>query len=207
MEENNKNNLGIIISICLIFLVVIFGYFYRHNKKEQSQTDTSSSAENLGSAEQPKSIDWQDQIGSIRKLLGKSFLDTTPEERGEISIGDKADITGDGVDEALVYIGAGGAYTEYMTLVIYTKGQIGIAEFRHSDGSVSPELFQNGASVRHGEGVKLLPAEKAIYSLSVDRDENGISSCEAQAYRWNKDTDIFDFDADLSQKLSVSSCK
>lgn len=39
------------------------------------------------------------------------------EERYPISIRKTADVTGDGVPEALVYLGEGGAYTDYLAVL------------------------------------------------------------------------------------------
>jgi hypothetical protein len=63
-----------------------------------------------------KPVDWQAMIPIIR-----SALKNDPEFRGteqpyySIGIRRTADITGDGVPEALVYLGTGGASTDEMT--------------------------------------------------------------------------------------------
>jgi len=156
-----------------------------------------------------KPVDWQAMIPIVR-----SVLKNDPEFRGieqpyySIGIRRTADITGDGVPEALVYLGTGGASTDEMTIMRIENGEPVVARFRGRDGKVSSMVFLEGASVMHTDGVEMLPEQHAVYSLHYNYGSNGkLRECTGEAYQWNPDTKVFDYNYRLGKKLTEDACR
>jgi hypothetical protein len=75
-------------------------------------------------------IDWEAMIPKMRQLLKSTG---TSEERYPIGIRETADLTDDGVPEALVYLGGGGAYTDSLALIRLVNNKPVLAEFKGRD--------------------------------------------------------------------------
>jgi len=147
-------------------------------------------------------------ISEIRKILKNSSLDLAVEERGPISIYQRADVTRDVVPELLIDVGSGGAYTQNMALFRLEDGKLILADFKRSDGETGPIRFLNGASVRNGTAAQMLPEKDAIYQVFWHTDDEGKSeSCRVEAYRWNEQTRTFDFNSELSKEIQIDFCK
>lgn len=108
-------------------------------------------------------------IPAVRQVL-KAESARNPVEFGgierssSIAVSNTADVTGDGVPEALVYLGTGGASTGEMTVMRIEDHRPVLAEFKRKNGKVSPAVFLKGASVTHSNAVFLLPKQHAVYS-------------------------------------------
>ncbi|HEX3354178.1 MAG TPA: hypothetical protein VHS34_15265 [Terriglobales bacterium] len=147
-------------------------------------------------------------IADIRIALKQAFPGEGVEEHYKIRITETADITGDGVPEALVYLGTGGAYTDELTLMRVKNGKPVVARFKQKKGGVSPLIFLSGSSVRHQESVKMLPDRRAIYSMSSETDDSGRKAkCGVVAYEWTAETQTFDWNRSLSGQLTESNCR
>lgn len=160
----------------------------------------------------PQSINWEKEIPAIRQELGPKFLDVTIEESDSLSIFEQKDITGDNIPEALVNLGAGGAYTSYMTLMRLENDRPVIAQFKQADGALGPLMFLAGGSVMNGEGVALLPDKTAIYSGHWSRAAagdpfGGLTDCGVEAYQWNGQTKIFEYNQVLSAQVRPDFCR
>jgi hypothetical protein len=160
-----------------------------------------------------KPVDWQAMIPIIRSVLKNEAIQN-PEFRGieqpyySIGIRRTADITGDDVPEALVYLGTGGASTDEMTVMRIENGEPVVARFRGRDGKVSSMVFLEGASVMHTDGVDMLPEQHAVYSLHYNYGSNGkLRECTGEAYQWNPDTKLFDYNQPLGKKLTQDTCR
>src|SRR5579872_6293247 len=57
-------------------------------------------------------FDWKSLIPQIRKVLNQTFPGEGIEEHYNIAIYGTGDVTGDGIPEAIVYVGTGGASTD-----------------------------------------------------------------------------------------------
>ncbi|MGQ9513425.1 hypothetical protein [Thermodesulfitimonas sp.] len=172
-------------------------------KRPTAETIRRSPAE-AGAGE----VDWEGLIPAIRATLGPMFLGVRLEEVYPLRIYQTSDVTGDGVKEALVNLGTGGAYTEYLTLMMVQDDKVVAARFRRADGTVSPLIFPSGASVRHGEDVTMLPAKNAILTASWSTDESGkVDRCEVVAYRWDPRAQLFAFNPDLSNAIKPDYCR
>jgi len=106
---------------------------------------------------------------------------------------------------ALAYMGTGGAYADYYTLCIAQDGKLTLANFRDEDGAVGPHMFSEGASVKHEIKLSVYnasPLNFYVYQYQIDRDDGGaISNINVEAYRWNVDAQVFEFDANASQQF------
>ena len=156
-----------------------------------------------------KAVDWESLIPAIEPVLQKSLSGSANVgERYPISIRAKADLTGDGTEEALVYLGDGGSSTDFLTLMRIEGGKPVLARYKGKDGKPCCELIVEGSSVRHSAGVKLLPGVHTIYFGSSTTDDSlRIDTCAVSAYRWNARTKTFDFNKLLSKKVKKDYCR
>jgi len=130
------------------------------------------------------------------------------EEHYSIGIFKTADITGDGVPEALVYLGTGGASTDEMTVMRMEDHKPVLAVFRGRDGKVSPVVFLEGASVTHTDGVELLPEQHAVHAIHYNYSGNGkLHQCGGEAYTWNAQSKTFDYNSALTKNLTKATCR
>jgi len=160
---------------------------------------------------QPKPEDmkryWQALVPSLPSALKQAFPNQPIEEDYQVRIVETADITGDGVPEAVVYLGVGGAYTDYVTVMRIEEGKAVVALFKEANGKVSTSIFLQGASVRHGESARMLPDKKAIYSMSTSTDDYGREDrCGVAAYQWDAHRRIFISNMLLSKQIAKSNC-
>ena len=101
-----------------------------------------------GNAPRPHAIgDWQKMIPAIRETLKAQF----PDERGDgpypvgiLRAGHVADITGDGLSEAVVFFGQGGASTSQLTLMRVEGGKPVVALFKDPGRKGTPHDFHRG---------------------------------------------------------------
>ena len=164
-----------------------------------------------GNAPRPHAIgDWQRMTPAIRKALRSQF----PDERGDgpypvgiLRAGHVADITGDGLSEAVVFFGQGGASTSQLTLMRVEGGKPVVALFKDRAGKVRPMIFIEGASVMHTDGVELLPKQRSIFALHYDYGPNGrLHQCGGEAYTWNRQSKTFNHNSPLTKALTKSTC-
>jgi hypothetical protein len=145
---------------------------------------------------------WQALVPSIPSVLKQAFLNERIEDNHPVRLVETADITGDGIPEAVVDLGEGGAYTDYVTVMRIEEGKAIVALFKEADGKVSGYFFQ-GASVRHGESERMLPDKKAFYSMSTSTDDYGREdTCGVGAYQWDARRRVFVWNKLLSKQIA-----
>jgi len=150
---------------------------------------------------------WQALVPSIPSVLKQAFPNERIEENYQVRIVETADITGDDIPEALVYLGEGGAYTDYVTVMRIEEGKAVVALFKEDHGKVSTRIFLQGASVRRGESVHMLPDKKAVYSMSASTDDYGREdTCGVGAYQWDAQRRIFVWNKLLSKQITKIEC-
>ena|ERR1051325_2416290 len=153
-------------------------------------------------------VDWNALIPAIRKQL-----DSEPgqsERPYSIGIREEADVTGDGIPEALVYLGNGGAYTDYLAVMRVVDDKPVFANFKARDGRISQLGFAQGASVMHTIGVELRSPQQAVFSFHHDLSgalPQKVVQCGGEAYRWNRKTDVFEYDERLSKSFARTYCR
>ena len=111
-----------------------------------------------------QTVDWKALTPKIQQALGREFADCFAERRW-IDVVQTADITGDGIPEALVEYCHMGAYTSAAGLIRMENGNAVLASFRDQSKKPAVMSLLRGASVRNGADAKLLPAEHAMYLI------------------------------------------
>jgi hypothetical protein len=146
-------------------------------------------------------------VPRIRKALQQTFPGVRFEEVYPISIMDQADVTGDGIDEAVVYLGQGGASTDEVMLMRIANGAPIFATFKEKNGKIRIPTFLRGASVMHSDDFKLVPEKHAVYSVSSRNNSEGEpAECAVAAYQWNASTKTFDWSRSLTTQIKKTVC-
>jgi hypothetical protein len=122
-------------------------------------------------------------------------------------IGQTADITGDGMSEAIVAYCRQGPYTSNVALMTLDSGKPVLARFRSSKGKPMDPAFVVGASIKDGEGVKFLPFKHAVYEIQWHIDKAmKMDSCTVDAYVWNAGSGTFDQNESVGKEIAASEC-
>ena len=152
--------------------------------------------------------DWSTLVPSLTPVLAAAFPDESVGQRGPVAIEEQSDLTGDGIPEAMVDMGSGGASTEQYALMRIQDGAPVAAVFQDQDGSVGPLVFLRGAAAAHTDDFGLLPDDHEIYAISTELDpETGApSTCTAEAYLWHPGTLQFLYSADRSHAVESQLC-
>jgi hypothetical protein len=175
---------------CAFFIVIFSAVFTRSSHAQQRQTGSF----------------WQNLIPQVQEALGRNYTSCIAELR-ETSIVESADITGDGVPEALVEYCRGGAYTSEVAFIRLEKNRPVLAKLRDSNYHAIRPIFLVGASVRNGEATALLPAKHAVYSLTWHTDDNGkLDTCTAKAFVWTSRSATFDENPTISKEVADTEC-
>jgi hypothetical protein len=164
-----------------------------------------------GSASPQSLADWQSMIPAIREVLKAQFPDERvegPTPMGILRPGHVADITGDGVSEALVSFGVGGASTSQLTLLRIDGDKPVVARFKDRAGKFGPMVFVEGASVMHTDDVDLMPQEHSLYAIHYNYGANGkLHQCGGEAFTWNRHSKTFDYNPALTNRLTKIKCR
>lgn len=124
-----------------------------------------------------------------------------------IEVGQTADITGDGITEAVVAYCRQGPYTSNVALMTLDNGKPVLARFRSSKGKPVDPTFVVGASIKDGEGVKFLPFKHAFYDIQWHIDKAmKMDKCTVDAYVWNAGSGTFDQNEPVSKEIGTSEC-
>ncbi len=161
----------------------------------------------------PQSLaDWPNMMPTVREALKAQFpdelLDVYPAQpTGILRASGVADVTGDGVSEAIVAFGVGGASTSQVTVMRIQDGNPVVALFKDRAGKITPMVWADGASVMHTDGVDLLPNEHAVFAIHYNYGSNGkLHQCGGEAYTWNPRSKTFGFNPALTKKLTRATC-
>lgn len=203
--------LGGVILAFLLFAISDIG-----NKKQPTTASTTSGS--ITSSTPLPSYNWSENIKTIEKTIGDEFMDVKTKQSGPMTVYKTEELTGDKTDEALIDLGSGGAYSEFLTLMrinyankdgsLTKNSKPVLAQFKQRDGAVGPLMFAAGASVSNGETVELVPATKAVYSggWSLDRANPDAIECTLDVYVWNEKTSVFEFNKGISDSSLASFC-
>lgn len=210
----NKNELLKASVYIFIGVIIALGIFMLSeigedkNRKPQNENINSTSTSRI------RGSIWDDlTLSEAKEVIGKNFTEIKTEQGDNMSIYKKADITGDGIEEALIYLGSGGAYTSYFALVqgeILENDQIKInkAKFKTSEGRIEDVMFVEGTSVSHGMSVEFAPSKNAIYAESwqIDPINPDTIECNIEAYVWNQNSKIFEYNEKVGKDATESYC-
>lgn len=230
MNINKKGFINISLSILFIALISITGYFILtkklpNQKNEIQQTNNSPSQQlapeitinnpteitinNPTTETFPKTVNWESLLPTIRTILKQEFPDIKIELTNPITIYKKLDITNDGIPEALVSLGSGGAATNLITLMRIEDDKPMVALFKQKDGKISPLVFiiGSGGAGRYGYTVEMLNNKNSIYYGSYSKYGENTDYCQVEWYQWNSQTKIFEYNEKLSAKMEQEYCQ
>ena len=154
----------------------------------------------------PAVTQWKAHASKIQKTLEES--DEKCVGAPAVGIVDAFGLSSDTLSVALVNFCGRGAYTDSLFAMRMDHGKPVLARFRDAHGKRIEVELLSGASARHSVGAKLVPENKAIYSLFVENDSEGKpAQCGVKAYVWNAKSETFDQDLRLSKAESAEYCR
>ena len=204
-----------ILIIILIITIIVVGYIIVNKRDTQNDkinvnNNNNTNLENINF--DPK---WD-------KLSKKEFEEIISERKDiyfekefGLDLSEEVDLTGDGINEAIVE-GNGGNNGVSFILIKNNNNQIDVANQKNKDGSISTVSLISIGRVMVSEGYEIVPSEKGFYTISLEIDEskdNSISSnfkCREDAvafYLWNPKTKLFEWDKPLTSKYTTQICK
>jgi hypothetical protein len=191
---NQKSFVKIILIIVIIVLLSILWYFALIKRSQQIKQETL------------EVINWENLIPEIKIALQQVFPERIFRDE-DIRIETKGDITADDIPEALVGIGCGATTCESVLMRIENNKPV-VASFKQKDEKISPIVFSNGVggAGRYGSSVKLIEDKNAIYFVHYYAYNKSDDFCGAEAYQWNPQTKIFEFNAPLSNEAGQDYC-
>jgi hypothetical protein len=153
----------------------------------------------------PISEAWKALTPAIDAVLAEdSEFKSCPKDFRWVEIVQTADVTGDGVDEALVQFCHMGAYTSTRAVMRLKQGKPVLVRVRRKNGSAVE--FLQGASVRHGADAKLLPERNAVYEMCWNTSESGTTDCGVEAFVWVAKSETFEPRKTLSKDIAKNYC-
>jgi hypothetical protein len=151
-------------------------------------------------------VDWKALTPQIQEVLGDPYNMCNRSSRISDII-QSGDITGDGVVTAIVAYCRTDVYTSDVALMRIEDGKPVLARFRDTKGKPFNPTFQTGASIKSGEGVKLLRARHAVYDIQWHIDKAmKMDNCTVQAYVWTPANGTFDQNPAVSKEIGTSEC-
>ena len=182
--------------VSLIFWICLFPFFTlaQSNSRKEHQAQIAQ---------------WQSLMPQIQAELKRRKMSCVDEWTPGIY--DAADVTGDGIPEALIDWCNGGASTDWLVLMRLDHDRPVEARFLAPKGK-TPDLFE-GASVTHTKSVEFDPASRAVYTIAYDFDGidqqtqlQKLAHCKVYAYVWNDKTKTFDWNTVLSKRRTTTYC-
>ncbi len=156
----------------------------------------------------PPSAEWRKLISKIQAVLDESEFKCPIKDREWVGILQTADVTGDGIPEALVEYCHMGAYTSDIELMQLEHDSPVVARFRDKNGKTATPSFLEGSSVMNGEATKLLPESHAVCAIHWHMDEYGkLGGCTVEAYAWDPTSATFNENEKLSKEVAQSECR
>lgn len=207
----NKNLFKNLITLMAFVFAGVFVYMAidinSSNEAENSLENKEKNA-NQNMAENKKNKSWEELIPEIRNVIKKEMPDVIIETLYSLDIDEEADITGDDINEALIDLGSDAAHNDEFVLMMIENGNPVLSKFKQKNGKISALIFLSGTSVRNGEEVEILSDKKAIFAGHYNTDDFGekIKNCEVEAYIWNSETKIFEYDSVLSSEIGKDEC-
>ena len=200
MTSSSKKSfagIGMMSAVVLVFGIV--GFVIYTNAKKQDKPAVVAPV---------PVVVFENILSEITVLAKEAFPEEAITERGPISIEEKGDVTGDGVSEAFIDLGTGGASVSMLSLVRVENGQPVIAKMKDIDGVIRPLLLVQGASVMHQEQVGMSSVDRMIYQLRtfISGETGETSSCTFEAYLWDARANLFAYNPDASLSLQASYC-
>lgn len=154
----------------------------------------------------PPALDWKALAPQIQEVLGDSYSMCNRYSRITDSV-QTGDITGDDVVTAIVAYCRTDVYTSDVTVIRVEAGKPALGRFRDSKGKPINPTFKTGASIKNGEGLKLLRARHAVYDIQWHIDKAmKMDQCTVAAYVWSPSSGTFDQNEAVSKEIGNSEC-
>lgn len=213
-----KGQSPLIILLVVGVLVIAGAAFYAGRLTGQPTPSVQNQAP--GPTSPAKDVDWKPLLPQIKTILitgGKTQASPDdPHAQDSVGLGQTADITGDGVSEALIEIPwGGGAASWFVAVMEIQSGSPALVRIKDSDGSISDGLFLDAGSAAYGMITKLDAAHHAIVYTQYGQDlsgnynpvyTGGYATCSLGAYAWNPATQIFEWNVQLGASLKDQYC-
>lgn len=169
---------------------------------------------------------WPALLPKVREILVQKVpaIETAPQHPLGLRILETADVTGDGVPEALVDLGILGPENHIALMAIQDDSAV-IAKVLDANGNgVSAYEFKKDRKhLEYGFDVKLLPEKSGFYTGEYTAEEIELSeaqlitpgpvpyrtlkSCAAIAYAWQRTRFAFAYNSALSSSVQSEYCK
>lgn len=198
MEQNNSKKFMIVIGV--VVLVALGAWLIvRVTSKDVGTYETENE-------QAPLAYNWSVNLGAVESGLKTKFSDVGRDRA--VNVVSQADVTGDGINEAIVGLGAGGASVEYVALMRIKNGVPVPAQFKQQDGTINSPMFISGGSVMHSDDVRLDSEKQIVYTISTTTDGNtGLpATCAVTAYKWNAQTELFEYNRVQSEEYAILNC-
>ena len=192
------------IAIIITILLIIFLYFKDQFTGFNSQTQSAEQVQ-----ENNKFDSWEDALPYVKDLIKQEYKDQIGWDIDEslVNIFEEADITGDGIHEAIIDTGQGGEYTDYLMLMRFKNKTPVIASLQKKEATMFSS-FGTGASVRHGLDSVMLAEHNALYLGNWGTDYNGdLEYCEIDAYEWDIEKELFKYNQELTDLFETEYCE
>lgn len=210
------------LAVALIALCAVFAFEFNAvsnsavTTEGQNVTAPAQALATTTAASVDVSSTWQDLIPVIRPILQKTL---TGMNNGEIAIEQDRPIKiiqevtlANGMSEAVVGLGYGGASTDDVTVMRQDHNATPtIALFKQNGKQPKPLIHLHGAIVLEGDAVALMPQEDAVLVGSWSQAHSAMgkeypASCTLVAYRWNSSENVFVSDDAVSADMHDRFC-
>ena len=209
MKKGDRKSIRLLLIVSAVVALLsaaLYMYGFLSVEKDAERTDNESNATTTPPVASSLN-DWKKYAPELADAIAEAFTEDAVGD-GAITVGETADVTGDGIDEALINTGSGGAYTNDVVLALLRDGKPELAQFKDKEGKIGPILFSNGGSVMHAVGIVLDSVARSIYEQSVDvkSDGSGLERCTIVAYQWDSQEELFVYNETESARAESTFC-
>lgn len=215
-QSFSHNELALLLTMALVITVgyMVFSgeafiakeRFYSTDALASFPADSDSADTSKPASENAK---WEGLFPDMRTILQDAFPNMHVLTARTPSLYQKGDITGDGMEEALVAFGPGSTTGDDITLMVMEKGRPTVSLFKQKDGSVSTLVFSTSAdgAGRYGSAVEMMSDNHVVYSAGYSKYGDIDDSCGSEAYQWNAGTNLFEYSQSLSEETAQNYCR
>lgn len=186
--------------IVVIAGIVAVGIVLGYQSLWQPKEETPGSAPATEGSKSTQTVNWEGLLPDIEKILKEKDMTGNY----SVEIGKKADITGDGVEEALVATGMCGASTCFSAVFQLENNKPALSVFKMEDGRIITNAsFGEGGSVTHQDNIDFWPEKQAVYAFGYGAwpSQDYKKEYYFEAYQWDSRNGLFAYDKELSEEV------
>lgn len=205
-----KGNTTVMLSIIVVILAGVIAYLLLTRPVPGEKADPLlSSPEQSTETRDAQQSAWAGRLSEIQGIVDVEVEGLKDFNPRPASIFKEVDVTGDGIKEAMVNLGAGGAYTDWIVLMRMERDKPVLVKFQDANGEVSVLTFNVGASARYSVQFNAVSEKRSVYSIEKEVADDGksLTSCSLKAFTWNKNTNLFEYNQSLVTELKPELCK